>query len=651
MTDTSTEIDLGLDQLFSALLRCKDSPILCEILQNSNVFWKSLLSHVILEGSMSTRLLGLRFCRKFLPLLKPANAGANCIQTELILTRLLDISGQGMFPDGSKPSFHKTVLSIEATDVLRVLLTSPSWNQILNMKIAEICTMDFPTIFYQINSKEERTRILSSSSYRHVCSVLFLMAKRFYNPVREGCYCETHLPGSVPSKGAFLIFSSGVLISILGNVSRVGHDEEVSITLNDGRVQIMSANQAEAYLTISEIPTWHVNSLQCNSEVIISALIQLVAFEKDVSLKGSDSEHCDLLLSVLKTHILSALYNLISDSNWASVALNMGAFQTFSKLGLNSFISDSETELKLQRKLSSIYTVESLGPGRRSQQDQSPISHTNSSGIDSLMPSFKFQVRRGSGRRRLHPSPAFSICHEPALDDDEFSAYETNHLGILYCLGTNFGTTFWTNPHELSEVKITASSVAAGSQPIELIANAVLPIVREAASFNSESCPYERFVIDFGARSVRPSGYILRHWRDSDQNALRNWKIEGQGLDESSWVCLRRHMNDSSLKKRASQAMFPLESLEFYHRLRLSMTAPNSSGSWRLALGGLELFGWLRDADGSFISPKILERIPISTDSHLPLSEPQISSPVSDYLSLSDKSRLFCFGKGDNGRL
>ena len=99
--------------------------------------------------------------------------------------------------------------------------------------------------------------------------------------------------------------------------------------------------------------------------------------------------------------------------------------------------------------------------------------------------------------------------------------------------------------------------------------------------------------VDLGAsRSLRPTHYCLR----SDENAwaLRSWKLQGSN-DESSWVALRDHNNDTSLPHRSymSAANWSIdECAESYRWFRVQMRGKNADGNhYCLMCAGIELYG------------------------------------------------------------
>lgn len=90
---------------------------------------------------------------------------------------------------------------------------------------------------------------------------------------------------------------------------------------------------------------------------------------------------------------------------------------------------------------------------------------------------------------------------------------------------------------------------------------------------------------------------ILRH--DFNAHYLRNWKLEGS-LDGKNWICLKEHINDSSLNSPLSTESWKISPPQkeneklFFKYFRIFQTGKNGSGHHHLMMNGFEIYGDLR---------------------------------------------------------
>ena len=175
-------------------------------------------------------------------------------------------------------------------------------------------------------------------------------------------------------------------------------------------------------------------------------------------------------------------------------------------------------------------------------------------------------------------------------DDENYDDF-VNTAGILYAIGTRFGTAEWTNPGAAGLVTVTRSSDGKYSEPASAM------VGREGAySFTGSAEPDQWYKVDFGnKRLVWPVAYSLRHGYSSNSHYLRDWVLEGS-LDEWNWTVLSKHSNDKHLNGGyathtwdVTQACPP----SGFRYLRVRQVGRNSSNSQDLYLSGFEVYGKL----------------------------------------------------------
>ena len=166
------------------------------------------------------------------------------------------------------------------------------------------------------------------------------------------------------------------------------------------------------------------------------------------------------------------------------------------------------------------------------------------------------------------------------------SNFDTN--GVLHHIGTKGGTQEYANPHTSGEVVAKWSSVGNGS-----IENFVQHQHSGSVYSYTNNKENSWMQVDLGAsRSLRPTHYCLRN-DGVYACALRSWTLQGSN-DESSWVALRDHKNDTSLphKSKTAAANWSIDDCaESYRWFRVQMRGKNSNGGHHLCCAGIELYG------------------------------------------------------------
>jgi len=176
--------------------------------------------------------------------------------------------------------------------------------------------------------------------------------------------------------------------------------------------------------------------------------------------------------------------------------------------------------------------------------------------------------------------------------------FDTN--GLLYFLGTQGGKQPWMNPVQRGLVEVKSSSLMSDSQPLSSICGRVA--VRCVTKPHQKSW----MLIHLKDVKIKLTKYSLRHYNSWDTEALRYWNLEGSN-DGISWVPLRQHLDDRSLRKSGMPHTWSIDTSIFYSYFRIYMTGRNSNNHWYLACSGLELYGL---ATGGVVSERANARIP-----------------------------------------
>jgi hypothetical protein len=184
-------------------------------------------------------------------------------------------------------------------------------------------------------------------------------------------------------------------------------------------------------------------------------------------------------------------------------------------------------------------------------------------------------------------------------------------LGIIHWLGTNEGTSAWSNPATSGVVSVHASSVERGT-PNNLVDT-------EPQELWTHDVPASWLSINLIHHCVLPSAYTLRHGGNYRADSLRNWDFQGS-VDGKTWVVLKRHSNDPTLSAPFAVKTFPLEkaALVPYQWFRIIQTGHNSTNHNFLVLSGFEVYGELWDREAwalaqSTLSPDLPPSISSAT--------------------------------------
>ena len=164
-------------------------------------------------------------------------------------------------------------------------------------------------------------------------------------------------------------------------------------------------------------------------------------------------------------------------------------------------------------------------------------------------------------------------------------------------MGTDFGSSGWTNPHKAGKLTVSASSVDNGS--VDLL---VEPQTHAPHRLFTSNYASSWMSVDLGEHT-RVSGlshYSMRHGYTSANNFPRSWRLEAS-VDGAQWQVLDEHKDDQTFTTASQCAHWALPGAASsvaadtrFHHVRVVQTGPSSHyGSDYLMLGSLEVYGTL----------------------------------------------------------
>lgn len=171
-------------------------------------------------------------------------------------------------------------------------------------------------------------------------------------------------------------------------------------------------------------------------------------------------------------------------------------------------------------------------------------------------------------------------------------ASDMDSNGLITFLGSAGGSAPWSNPALSGLIEVSASSIQIGE-------GAAL-VSRAASTLQTLNRHLSWVKLDLGRGQpfrLQISHYTLAHCGRGVgvRRALRNWALQGS-LNGVDWVTLREHVNDQTL------APIPLATGTWsvsqpapaaYRFIRILQTDVNHANDHHLALGQIELYGWL----------------------------------------------------------
>jgi len=168
------------------------------------------------------------------------------------------------------------------------------------------------------------------------------------------------------------------------------------------------------------------------------------------------------------------------------------------------------------------------------------------------------------------------------------------HKGVVYYLGTRGGEQPFSNPAIFSPEDENLVVLRASSQIEGDLASLVAFKHYDGAFFETDSAQRSWVSIEFPFL-LSARHYTLGYYIRGEDHIPRNWVLQGS-RDNSSWITLRVHENDTSLDQDSHLATWKIpEKVDAgpYRFFRILQTGPTSSGTMFLVLSFIEFYGTL----------------------------------------------------------
>ena len=198
-------------------------------------------------------------------------------------------------------------------------------------------------------------------------------------------------------------------------------------------------------------------------------------------------------------------------------------------------------------------------------------------------------------RPSFNPLPGQKSLHECPF------TFPFDKNGAIYWVGTMGNQVDYENPQKTGSLYLEISTLYRG-QLLNLTSytHAETAADRIAAATYTNNTSRSWLVVDFGPeRSLRPSYYCLKHGASGIGNAIRNWTLEGKVDEDSPWVELRRHTNDTTMREEPqSVAGYELSAescrSNFFRIFRITQSGKNSGGNDCLFIAGIDFYGIMK---------------------------------------------------------
>lgn len=153
--------------------------------------------------------------------------------------------------------------------------------------------------------------------------------------------------------------------------------------------------------------------------------------------------------------------------------------------------------------------------------------------------------------------------------------------GMCYWLGTNKGTTEWSNPNNKLLI-LSASSIGVGTLD-SLVDRA------DSQFYTNSDEPIAWIEINFQSNKINPTHYSIKTRNQSSGHYPRTWKLQGRKSD-AMLIDLDVQANNTTLNANNQWLTLPVSSNDYYQKLRIELSL-NSSGFRYLVLGEIEFYG------------------------------------------------------------
>jgi HECT-domain (ubiquitin-transferase)/Regulator of chromosome condensation (RCC1) repeat/SPRY domain/Kelch motif len=557
---TAAELDLYSNQFLWVLLRCCKSHAVRELLASHQ--WCSMLLSLTNRGSLITRILATRIVRLVLPYVSPDEQrafdglGSSTKLLELLLDR---IGGIVLHTRGMMPHEDAVKLGIDSVASAPSFASESVWfyRSLLAADDARWVASANSIVSDYVNGEAIDT-VLQALAANAI--------KNSSDPSAAAKWNTAELPGDVQQNLRRLIGSMCVLG---GNIEGIHEGSRVLVSMNleevQGTVVCIERGKSVKY---------HVH-LCTGEDVEISNLEELRA-SFDVGLEVSKLADGGAILDGLE-HFLSQ--SIVSESMQQttidSCAVVVQALQRHALKALNVLLRNGNLNDTFAGRPAALKNLAQLAVSLTE-----PFDDMDFATEDNL------ESRLASLDALLAPSPAQSDGSPAATEFVYESDFDKN--GILFHLGTAFGTSPWKNPMDRKLVTVTSNAYAVDKRAAPIAA----VVGRDAVRCLTQKKPNSWFMIDLHGVQVRPTRYSLKHYSSWDIEALRSWNLEGKNEDEKEWTLLKRHENDTALNKRGATHTWDLPGLSrSFSQFRVFMTDKNDNKHWCLVNSGFELYG------------------------------------------------------------
>eukprot|EP00755_Sulcionema_specki_P020402 Sspe_Gene.71852::Locus_42688_Transcript_1_1_Confidence_1.000_Length_1521::g.71852::m.71852 len=202
------------------------------------------------------------------------------------------------------------------------------------------------------------------------------------------------------------------------------------------------------------------------------------------------------------------------------------------------------------------------------------------------------QARTGRGGKPNHALQTLPPLTSPYPPTQTNFTYTKpgDGRGVLAFLGTRRGTMPWSNPQDIGEVLVCASSVKQGS------ISSVADYAFRGQVFFTDNKPKSWVSVDLKSVSCCPTHYTFSHRGGMSDYFARSWVIQGS-TDGINFEPIWMHNNDQELNERAHTGVWSLRCSKFYRVFRISLQpGGNSKRTHALVVTCFEVYGSIKPA-------------------------------------------------------
>jgi len=205
------------------------------------------------------------------------------------------------------------------------------------------------------------------------------------------------------------------------------------------------------------------------------------------------------------------------------------------------------------------------------------------------------------GPQELIASNRFRFRKTPGSQDLTYM-YDGDHNGVSWYLGTAYGKQKWVNPVLAGRLSIKASSPECRNTDTKALVsgnflrnNFAGPRRKQQEQGKKGENYTSWWVLDLGpVQQLAVNHYSLR--ADGSQDFLRSWVLQGSRDDGQTWVELKRHLSDVTLRMPGQWASWPVAGHAAavpYRMFRILLVGPNTEAPnpYHISLSSIELYG------------------------------------------------------------